>query len=78
MKKILAAILAFPMGIITSCGSENEPKKDENKNRHNTVEDSSQSENQKIQKLKDLGVYTETRMRPGGECDGVPRECYSK
>lgn len=78
MKKIFAAILAFPMALITACGSENETKKEENKENHNTVGSKSKSEEQKIQKLKDLGVYTETRMRPGGECDGIPRECYSK
>jgi len=78
MKKIFAAILAFPMGLITACGSENETQKEENKENHNTIGSKSNSEDQKIQKLKDLGVYTETRMRPGGECDGVLRECHSK
>ena len=78
MKKIFAAILAFPMVLITACGSEKETKKDENKENHNTVEGTSKPKDQKIHKLKDLGVYTETRMSPGGECDGIPRECYSK
>lgn len=78
MKKLFAAILAFPMGLITACGSENEAQKEENKKNHNTVGSKSNSEDQKIQKLKDLGVYTETRMRPGGECDDVLRECHSK
>ncbi|MEY2989055.1 MAG: hypothetical protein RJB13_2576 [Pseudomonadota bacterium] len=78
MRKVIAAILALPMVIITACGSEREPKAEENSENNNTSEKSPKSGNHKIQKLKDLGLYTESRMRPGSECDGIPRECFSK
>lgn len=78
MRKMIAAILALPMVVITACGSERESKGEENNEKKNTAEKSPKSGNHKIQKLKDLGLYTESRMRPGSECDGIPRECFSK